>query len=44
MVLIILIVIKRNNKKIALALAVILFLLTIGGIMFIRDVVQNFAP
>lgn len=43
MVLILLIVIKRNNKKVGLVLAVILFLLTIGGIMFIRDVVQNIA-
>ncbi|WP_394234217.1 hypothetical protein [Niallia oryzisoli] len=41
---IILIVKNRQNKKTVLILSAILILLLSGGILFVRDTVQNFAP
>lgn len=42
--LIVLIVLKRQNKKVVIILTIILIVFLVGGLMFIRDVVQNFAP
>lgn len=44
LVLVLLIVIKRRNKKWVFNLTAILILFVIGGLMFISDVVRNFAP